>query len=108
MPSGFVVVAACLTTSVQVVLLMPNVLSPLYVATIKWLPAASVERFNVALPFERLAFFAIPPSITKLTVPVAFVVVKIVGNTVAVNVTDWLNVEGANEAETVVVVSESR
>ena len=63
------------------------------------MPTASAASLTVAVPLESVtAEPKLLPSMTNWTVPVA-----VLGATVAVNVTVWLNVDGFAELVTVVV-----
>jgi len=77
----------------------PKVLSPLYVADIKWVPAAKEEVENAATPpFRVPAPIWVVPS-ENVTDPVAAV-----GLTVAVNVMDWPTTDGLTLEVTFVTV----
>jgi hypothetical protein len=82
-----------------------NVASPLYMQKIEWLPAASDEVVNVALPPAPSATGApsVFPLSRNVTVPVG--VPGVVDVTVAVNVTDCPTVEGFSDEAIVASVA---
>src|ERR1700752_419363 len=70
-----------------------------------WLPTASAEVVNVAIPPLSVPVpMGLPPS-RNVTVPVGVPLPGATGETVAVKVTDWPNTDGFVDEVTVVLVS---
>jgi len=98
-----VVLAALFTVCTSAVeVLGPNGFLPEYIAVMEWLPTASADVVNVALPSHTVPDpSTVVPSL-KDTVPV--IVPAVVEPTVAVKVTAWPYTVGFADAATVVVV----
>jgi hypothetical protein len=60
-------------------------------------PTASEDELNVACPPDIVTAGEDTPSMLNVTVPVA-----VLGDTEAVNVTDWPNVDGLDDEESVI------
>jgi hypothetical protein len=93
----FAVVTVCATENEP---LAASFVSPAYCAVRVWLPTVSEVVCRLAVPFASVPVPRDTDPSLKVTVPVA-----VPGETVAVKVTDWPNIEGLPEVVSDVVVA---